>query len=96
MDALGLERAHIHGGSMGSFIAVNFAARYPGRVDKLLLGAGAVGRCDRMGVLQFRILAEPGPGLRGWRRGSWPSSCSPTPSRVPSSTARTAATRPWT
>ena len=55
MDALGLERAHIHGGSMGSFIAVNFAARYPERVDKLLLGAGAVGRCDRMGVLQFRV-----------------------------------------
>ena len=55
MDALELERAHIHGGSMGSFIAVNFAARYPDRVDKLLLGAGAVGRCDRMGVLQFRI-----------------------------------------
>ena len=55
MAALGIERAHIHGGSMGSFIAVNFAARYPDRVDKLLLGAGAVGRCDRMGVLQFRI-----------------------------------------
>ena len=55
MAALGLERAHIHGGSMGSFIAVNFAARYPSKVDKLLLGAGAVGRCDRMGVLQFRV-----------------------------------------
>lgn len=55
MAALGIERAHVHGGSMGSFIAVNFAARYPDRVDKLLLGAGAVGRCDRMGVLQFRV-----------------------------------------
>ena len=55
LAALGLERAHIHGGSMGSFIAVNFAARYPEQVDKLILGAGAVGRCDRMGVLQFRI-----------------------------------------
>ena len=55
MAALELERAHIHGGSMGSFIAVNFAARYPRKVDKLILGAGAVGRCDRMGVLQFRV-----------------------------------------
>ena len=55
MSALGLERAHIHGGSMGSFIAVNFAARYPHKVDKLILGAGAVGRCDRMGILQFRV-----------------------------------------
>ena len=55
MEALGLEQAHVHGGSMGSFIAVNFAARYPDKVHKLVLGAGAVGRCDRMGVLQFRV-----------------------------------------
>ncbi len=55
LDALGVERAHIHGGSMGSFIAVAFAAKYPDRVDKLVLGAGAVGKCDRMGVLQFRV-----------------------------------------
>lgn len=55
LDALRVDRAHIHGGSMGSFIAINFAARYPHRVDKLLLGAGAVAKCDRMGVLQFRI-----------------------------------------
>jgi len=55
LDALDLERVHVHGGSMGSFIAVNFAARYPDRVDKLLLGAGAVAKCDQMGVLQFRV-----------------------------------------
>lgn len=55
MDTLGVERAHIHGGSMGSFIAVAFAAKYPERVHKLILGAGAVGKCDRMGVLQFRV-----------------------------------------
>jgi pimeloyl-ACP methyl ester carboxylesterase len=55
MDALGVERAHVHGGSMGSFIAVAFASKYPERVDKLILGAGAVGKCDRMGVLQFRV-----------------------------------------
>ncbi len=55
LDSLDVERAHIHGGSMGSFIAVNFAARYPDRVDKLLLGAGAVARCDQMGILQFKV-----------------------------------------
>ncbi len=55
LDALGEERIHVHGGSMGSFIALNFAARYPERVDKLLLGAGAVAKCDQMGILQFRI-----------------------------------------
>lgn len=52
---LEIDKAHVHGGSMGSFIAINFAARYPEKVDKLLLGAGAVAKCDQMGVLQFRI-----------------------------------------
>lgn len=55
LDALGEARIHVHGGSMGSFIALNFAARHPERVDKLLLGAGAVAKCDQMGVLQFEI-----------------------------------------
>lgn len=55
MEALDINRAHIHGGSMGSFIAIAFAAKYPERVDRLLLGAGAVARCDRMGRLAFRV-----------------------------------------
>lgn len=55
MEALEVERAHIHGGSMGSFIAINFAADYPEKVDKLLLGAGAVAKCDRMATLHFRV-----------------------------------------
>lgn len=55
LDALGVEKAHIHGGSMGSFIAVHFAANYPEKVDKLLLGAGAVAKCDQMGILQFKV-----------------------------------------
>lgn len=54
LDALGIARAHIHGGSMGSFIALYFAARYPDRVGKLLLGAGAVAKCDAMSVHMFR------------------------------------------
>ena len=55
MGVLGVERAHIHGGSMGSFIALDFAARYPEKVDKLLMGAGAVAKCDAMGVHMFRV-----------------------------------------
>ena len=55
MEALDIDRAHIHGGSMGSFIAIAFAARYPDKVDKLLLGAGAVARCDQMGIFQFKV-----------------------------------------
>jgi len=92
MDALDLERAHIHGGSMGSFIAVNFAARYPDRVDKLVLGAGAVGRCDRMGVLQFRVWQSLARAY-GVASREWPSSCSSTHSHALFSTVPTAATR---
>ncbi len=55
MEALEVERAHIHGGSMGSFIALDFAARYPHKVDKLLMGAGAVAKCDAMSIHMFRI-----------------------------------------
>ena len=41
LDALGIEKAHIHGGSMGAFIAVDFAVSFPDRVDRLVLGGGA-------------------------------------------------------
>jgi len=52
---LNIEKAHIHGGSMGSFIAIAFAIKYPKRVGKLLLGAGAVAKCDDMGISHFRV-----------------------------------------
>lgn len=55
METLDIQRAHIHGGSMGSFIAITFAANYPDKVDKLLLGAGAVAKCDQMARLHFRV-----------------------------------------
>ncbi len=45
MDELGLERASLVGGSSGGCSAIAFAARYPERVDRLLLyGAFAYGR----------------------------------------------------
>ena len=55
LDHVGKDRVHVHGGSMGSFVAIAFALKYPKRVDKLLLGAGAVAKCDGMGVSHFRI-----------------------------------------
>jgi len=54
LTAAGIERCHVHGGSMGGFIASAFAARYPERVDRLVIG-GAVARCDRMGRTQFEV-----------------------------------------
>jgi pimeloyl-ACP methyl ester carboxylesterase len=38
MDALGLERAHLVGYSMGGWMAAGFAARHPGRLRSLILG----------------------------------------------------------
>ena len=37
MDALGVGRAHLSGESLGGWVAVKFAARYPERVDRLVL-----------------------------------------------------------
>lgn len=54
LDAIGVELAHVHGGSMGGFIAAKFAARHPERVRKLVIG-GAVAKCDRMARTQFEL-----------------------------------------
>lgn len=43
LDALGVERAHVHGFSMGGRVATVLAARHPGRVARLVLGAGGPG-----------------------------------------------------
>lgn len=37
MDVLGIDRAHLSGESLGGWVAVKFAARHPGRVDRLVL-----------------------------------------------------------
>lgn len=42
MDALGLDDANVCGMSMGGFVAVEFAARYPSRVKSLVLVDGGV------------------------------------------------------
>jgi pimeloyl-ACP methyl ester carboxylesterase len=54
LDAIGVERTHVHGGSMGGFIATLFAARYPDRVDRLVI-SGAVAKCDGMARTQFEV-----------------------------------------
>lgn len=54
LDQLGIERCHVHGGSMGGFIACLFAAKYPERVDRLVFN-GAVARCDWMARTNFHL-----------------------------------------
>jgi len=41
MDALGLERAHISGESLGGWVAARFAAKHPDRVGKIVLNTAA-------------------------------------------------------
>jgi len=43
MDALGIERAHVYGQSMGGIIAQEFALRHPQRVRCLVLGCTTFG-----------------------------------------------------
>jgi len=47
MDTLGINRAHVFGGSMGGMIALQMALDYPKRVDKLVLGATTAGGRSR-------------------------------------------------
>jgi 2-hydroxy-6-oxo-6-phenylhexa-2,4-dienoate hydrolase len=66
MDALGIERAHLIGNSMGGATALNFAIEYPDRIGKLvLMGPGGLGPSlyapmPMEGIkLLFKLYAEP-------------------------------------
>lgn len=50
MDALKVEKAHVLGWSMGTFVATELALRHPDRVDKLVLYAGTCGWDDPVTV----------------------------------------------
>src|SRR5580698_6628843 len=43
LDAAGIQKAHVFGGSMGGMIAQEFALNYPERVNRLVLGCTACG-----------------------------------------------------
>jgi 2,6-dioxo-6-phenylhexa-3-enoate hydrolase len=66
MDALGIDRAHLVGNSMGGATALNFALEYPDRIGKLILmGPGGLGPSmfapmPMEGIkLLFKLYAEP-------------------------------------
>lgn len=54
LDALGIEGCHVHGGSMGSMVALRFAARFPDRVLGLVLSGCAV-KSDFMARCQYEV-----------------------------------------
>ena len=54
LDALEIEKTHIHGGSMGSMIGARFAARFPDRVEGLVISGCAV-KSDFISVCQYEV-----------------------------------------
>ena len=60
LDAVGVERCHLGGNSMGGYIALHFALDHPQRLASLTLvnNAGVMGA--RASELQQMVLAQPG------------------------------------
>jgi 3-oxoadipate enol-lactonase len=54
LDALGIEKTHVHGGSMGGYIAIKFATKFPERVDRLVIN-GAAAKSDFTCRCQFEV-----------------------------------------
>ena len=55
LDALGIEKAHIVGASMGGFIAQEFALTYPQRVNRLVLACTHFGGPNAVPIPQATL-----------------------------------------
>lgn len=69
MDALGIERAHIHGTSMGGMIAIVVAGKYPQRTTSVVINCaaaklGVMGRLIFKNWIDIARLDPAGPGSR--------------------------------
>lgn len=54
LDALGVDRTAVHGGSMGSSLAVHYAVHFPERVNALVL-SGCSAKSDFMAKYQYEV-----------------------------------------
>ena len=57
-DALGIEKAHVVGLSMGGFVAMRLAARQPALIDKLILVETTAGGEPLANVGRYRLLSR--------------------------------------
>jgi pimeloyl-ACP methyl ester carboxylesterase len=69
MEALGIERAHIHGTSMGGMIAIVFAGKYPDRTVSVVINCaaaklGVTGRLIFKNWIDIARTDPDGPGSR--------------------------------
>lgn len=58
IDALGLERAHISGESLGAMVAAWVAIRNPDRVRKIVMNTGILARPDEKGLAEIGDLGQ--------------------------------------
>ena len=58
IDALGAQRAHVSGESLGGMVAAWVAIRYPDRVDKVVMNTGTLARPDAAGQAQLDDLEQ--------------------------------------
>ena len=58
LDALGIARTHLSGESLGGWVAVRFAARYPGRVDRLVLNTPGGTMATPEVMERIRVLSQ--------------------------------------
>jgi pimeloyl-ACP methyl ester carboxylesterase len=81
LDAIGIERAHLFGVSMGGMIAQEFALHYPARVQTLALGCTTAGGRNAVPAppASMAILTAPRSGLSDAEliRRAWPINYAP-------------------
>jgi pimeloyl-ACP methyl ester carboxylesterase len=69
LDSLGIDKAHIHGTSMGGMIAIVFASKYPDRTTSVVINCaaaklGVTGRLIFKNWIDIARMDPDGPGSR--------------------------------
>ena len=80
MSALGIERSHVFGVSMGGMIAQEYVLAYPERVNGLVLGCttpGAAHGASATPEVIAMLMPTPGLSREEQVRKAWPAICPP-------------------